>query len=644
MDKAIVEDRLASYFEEVSHINNGISEEKQRYEEQITLVEKLTEDKDCPPLSESDKEILSGEHAFYRGQYKIALKHYLAAKESPHCQFCCLRASAYVLYQQGKVEKARSYAKRALAMRPDDAMMLLLTGKLIPSVRSTVTSPQLEKKIADLAASVENQKETKKTNSSTQQERSLREEEVNALEDLFNKEEVAMGATDATSSLVRLDGREMEDTVTKNIEKAATEVAEKQTKEEKQLTPLESSSMAESLEKLVAGSYEVKNKDADRYLNQMGLGLDTEDELQKSLEAYQEKKRDLIAEYTKASRLSKACENGLTLLSGWSEKEPESKGGELLASSTRQATGGFFVRWRGKGIAVNPGPRFLHNFHDAGLHIRDIDYVVVTRASREAFADTKAIYDLNYQLNMTAANDDLHIIHYYLNTRAHRDLAAKLKPNFKQERNTVHSLELYVDSPDVEKIDLCDEIKLHYFLCSVGDVEAKGGGSHCLGLKIECLPEKDSGCGSVIGHVSGTAWSPLLSHNLGRCDVLIAGFEKTSSKDFRKIKHNEDSLGYFGCYTLMEEVAPRVLLCTEFEGREGDIRLEATRKMRHEYAYSNQHGTSILPGEKGFFLNLQTMQVRCSVSCKATDPSQVRVIKGTEAFGALQYLSPSCFL
>jgi tetratricopeptide (TPR) repeat protein len=621
MSGAIAEDRLSEYFQGVSHLNNGASIEQNRYEEQVALVEEARERTD---LLSFEREILEGEHAFYRGQYKIALKHYLAAKESPHCQFCCLRASAFVLQQQGKTDKAVSYAKRALAMQPDDAMTLFLTGKLLPSVKQGEASEQLEQKVAEIASRIP-QEETEQA-----MPISLAGEEVDALKEIF---------TAGEPEEVPLVSEKMEEVVARNIRE--TEMETKQ--EEGTDTVVQPAEATDSLQQLAESHYEVKTKDTDAYLNKMGIGIDTENELQKQIEAYQERRRDLIATYTKASRTSRTSDHGLFLFSGWKDSEAESRGGELLAASTRKAAGGFFVRWNGKGVAVNPGPDFLHNFHEAGLHIGDIDHVVVTRATPDAYSDTHAIYDLNYQLNLTAASDDLHIIHYYLNQQAHRDLASKLKPNFKQERHTVHSLELYVDSPDVEKVELSPEIQLHYFACGESESESKDGTSTCLGMRLECQPQDTSGCSATIGHVSGTGWSPLLAHNLGRCDILIAGFQNTSSKDYRKVKYNDDSLGYFGCYSLMEEVAPRLMLCSEFEGKEGDIRLEVTRKMRHEYAYSNQNGTSILPGDKGFYLDLKTMQVRCSVSGEPTDPSQIRVTKGKNAFGNLQYISPSCF-
>ena len=79
----------------------------------------------------------------------------------------------------------------------------------------------------------------------------------------------------------------------------------------------------------------------------------------------------------------------------------------------------------------------------------------------ESCADIRRIYDLTYQLNRTGKN--LHVIHYYLNPKAHQELSGWLKPHFKQERHSVHCLELFLDSSDIEKVDEGSGIRLHDF-------------------------------------------------------------------------------------------------------------------------------------------------------------------------------------
>jgi hypothetical protein len=320
----------------------------------------------------------------------------------------------------------------------------------------------------------------------------------------------------------------------------------------------------------------------------------------------------------------------------------------FLPEDYRQTTGGYFLRWGKKGIAINPGENFLHNLHDQGLNVRDIDYVIVTNNQSSAHAEVRAIYDLNYQFNLKT--EELHIIEYYLNQGTHRDLTAVLKPHFKQERNTVHCLELYVDSPDMESLDLSPGISLNYFPTHAPDSRGStdGGSRPCLGIQLRLERVENSavtlGDAVTVGYVTGTPWSPALAHSLAGTDILLAGFQNTGPDDYNRISYNRDCLGYFGCYSLIEQVGPKLLLCCEFGGREGDIRVELVKKMRQEYAFGSNQQTVILPGDTGLCIDLQQGQVCCSVSQQLIDPNQVKVVKSSEAFGALEYLAPSCVI
>ena len=171
----------------------------------------------------------------------------------------------------------------------------------------------------------------------------------------------------------------------------------------------------------------------------------------------------------------------------------------------------------------------------------------------------------------------------------------------------------------------------------------------CLGLRLELTPTKDLGFSQrphsiSLGIASGVAWSPLLGRHLDACDVIISGFEKTNADDYSKLKHNDDCLGYYGTYSLAKAVDPRLLLCCEFSGREGDIRLEVVKKMREELKRDLGQEPSILPGDTGFYLDLESFQIRCSISQTMVDPKKIRVAKSSESFGNLQYLSPNCFI
>jgi hypothetical protein len=477
---------------------------------------------------------------------------------------------------------------------------------------------------------------------------SLADEEVSELSRLFNTKAATAVVEKEEKQHSEEECAELENTEKEKEDLKTEESSEECTATETETeTPLYNEATA-TLEQLASSDYAVEAESTSQFLSDhLGVDLNSEQTLDDRIKNYKEEEEKLISDYIVAADTRKQpLDNSLFVLHGWEKnKSQETIGHSLLKSKEANTTGGLFIRWNGTGVAINPGKNFLNNLHQQGLHIKDVDCVVVTRDAPESYCETEAIYKLNYQVN--AANrtsDDLHIIHYYLNQQAYRQISAQLKPNFKQERNTVHCLELFIDSPEVEKVELNERLTLQYFLTRTqDDLSTTNDSTSCLGIRLECKGA-DGRSLSTLGYLSGTPWSPLLSHNLGRCDILITGLEDTSPSDYSKVKYNEDSLGYFGCYSLMEEVAPRILIVSEFSGKQGDIRVEVSKKMRQEYAYSSDQRTVVLPGDTELTLNLQTLQVQCSVTKKLVDPSQVRVIKTVDAFGRLQYLSPSCCL
>lgn len=415
------------------------------------------------------------------------------------------------------------------------------------------------------------------------------------------------------------------------------------------------------LEKISIISTSLPDETTTDYIEKnLGVDLDTSETLEQKISTFRNDQMERLNDYIALSdeRLDRP-DHFCSLLNGWSyEENHNNTSKEVISSYFRQAerktTGGVFIRWNGKGIVINPGREFLKNFHRQGHHIRDIDAVIITQDSPEAYRDIRAIYNMNYRLNSAAA--ELHIIQYYINQNAHQELAPQLKPHFKQERNTIHCLELYLDSPEQETIHLSQSIDLSYFAPVASPIHTIDQNrsvsiDRSLGIVLKLRSEKSTGILGLdgkntinIGYVSGCGWSPILSQNFNNCDVLLTGFESTSANDYSKIKYPEDHLGYFGTYSLVEEVQPSILVYNEFNGKDGDIRLEVAKKMRQELSYSESQKSVVVPGDTGLYIDLESLKLRCSVSQTFVDPRHIKVIKSKEAFGQLKYLSPGCVL
>jgi tetratricopeptide (TPR) repeat protein len=355
-----------------------------------------------------------------------------------------------------------------------------------------------------------------------------------------------------------------------------------------------------------------------------------EEAFEQRIKAFQKSQGERLMSYLHDSKSKQAkADNHLFMLNGWPNKH-------LNQLTLGKSSSGFFIRWNNKGIAVNPGSNFMDHFHEQGLCIRDIDFVIQTNSDPDCYNAIKDIYSLNSQLNKI--NPELQIIHYYLCHKAYQELSMVLKPNFKQERNSLHQLEIFMDSPETEAIELTQGITLNYF-----GMQEIANNSLAIPLGIR-LDLRNSHQTTRVGYLSGTKWNPLLSHHMGTCEVLITGFGNTCSSDYSRLKYNEDCLGYYGCYSLMEEINPTVMICTEFGGREGDIRIEAARKLRCDY--HNLHPNTrqrpvVLPGDQGLKIDLKNLFVQCTLTNENMEAEETRVVRTCDNYGNLHYLSSS---
>lgn len=616
------------------------------------------------------EEFFKGESTFYSGQYEKSLQHYLAAKEVPYYHFFCFRTSCFVARARGNQEQAINFAKKALKLKPNDELLkqflhdLHLSSKPKPSE----VMPKIslgEKEIAELASifeeaprntnelfsqEFEGNSPSPPSSEEPDEESEQKPKEVAiALEleqpgqPLTTPKDVDMNVgTDIFSSPGSTQNMD-QDSLTQRLysisKNHSMEPGETPLKHLKRLAE------EEPLSKTLSRNLNIGNEDID-----------------KRIEAFNDLQAKRLQEYLNYTKKRTAiADNMLFVLNGWDKNLPlelnspheANTHGLILTEQTRKSNGGFFLRWNGQGIVINPGEGFLNHFHEQGFSLQDIQVVIVTRDHPSSFADIRAIYDLNNKLNKLGG--ELQIIHYYLNQKAYQELTSILKPNFKQARNTVHSLELFIDSPDVEKIEIGQGITLQYFLASNQENPYKThpnksdeNKSATLGIRLELrLPHQNEGIPIRLGYISGTGWSPLLAHHLGVCDLLLTGFGNTSPNDYSKANYQEDCLGYYGTYSLLEEIAPRLLISAEFGGREGDIRLEAIRRLRQEACASGRASlqeTTIIPGDIGLYVDLKNIKIECSVTHESILPNDVRIAKSTDSFGRLLYLSPTCYL
>ncbi|MFA6914800.1 MAG: hypothetical protein WC222_00240 [Parachlamydiales bacterium] len=645
---------MQNYLSEIHEILNGIEKGYKQKNDLILSILRHQEHYANNPLLQK---FFNAESEFYQGDYENSLKNYIQAKTIPFFQFFCYRASAFIAYQRNHFDQALRFVKKAQALIPQDKETQLLYDILQEHTKEEETSQEP----LSTHYQVDNTEHSLKQDSS---EDETSQNFINTLSSLYQADNV-------TSHILQDLELPMNSPLSNSGIPPSNAALTRRfyalgDDEEKSSTSIKTHNQetAMSLADLEDTDLHTHNKHTHNIAHDR---LNTaEQALEDRIQSFQKQKAQCLNQYVKRARQRKQnLDNYLYVFNGWNSRpqgiqlnvnqEEPSFAHFLLSNNMRKPTTGLYIKWNGKGIVINPGKNFLDQFHRANLNITDIDIVVVTQSDPDAYTDVKEIYDLNYQLNKVSS--ELQIIQYYLNHKTYFELSHILQPNFKQERNAIHNLELYVDSPDVEKIEITPEVTLNYFPTSTkealslhqNDKNQHAQHNSSLGIRFDLKQPSnpaDSRKALKLGYISGTSWSPLLSHHLGHCDILFAGFGHTQINDFSKLNYNESCLGYFGTYSLYEEIKPKMLFSCEFDGREGDIRLEISKKIRQETANSQttENSNVILPADTGLFLDLKNLQIRCSVSEELVDPSLVRVVKSGEAFSNLLYLAPSCFL
>ncbi|NOR48936.1 MAG: tetratricopeptide repeat protein [Methanosarcinaceae archaeon] len=95
----------------------------------------------------------------------------------------------------------------------------------------------------------------------------------------------------------------------------------------------------------------------------------------------------------------------LMILKGWSSSIPLVSGriNEYFEGNICKG-GGYFIRWKGAGLVIDPGINFLENFHENKFHMADIDIVLITHNHLDHNYELLQINDAFYQTNKFLTN------------------------------------------------------------------------------------------------------------------------------------------------------------------------------------------------------------------------------------------------
>jgi ribonuclease BN (tRNA processing enzyme) len=359
----------------------------------------------------------------------------------------------------------------------------------------------------------------------------------------------------------------------------------------------------------------------------------------KIIKAFTAKKTSVYDEYNKrrsSTYIKDAdAENEiiLAILKGWGSAVPLVLGGEGACRG-----GGYFLKYNGNGLAVDPGHDFLRNFHDQKFHMRELDTVLVSHNHPDHTHDLKSIDDIKYEIwasseeapqpySLVLDNDTGSVEEW---TSEHKDFR---KPPFR------------VDANRQDKVYLDKESNLPFNVESF-KVEHTKDVPNAVGYRVSCMKEQKPVL--TIGFSCDTKYFPELcsDDHLGGCDILVAHMsqpEIPELKDPVNANFKEGHLGYRGTIELIKGCKPRLTIISEFWAGLDDARILLLQGLRNRCKTDY-----ILPGGVGLLIKVtcepMSFQILCTNCKNWTLHEKIKVGSPSVTFGPLNYLCPDCCL
>lgn len=320
----------------------------------------------------------------------------------------------------------------------------------------------------------------------------------------------------------------------------------------------------------------------------------------------------------------------IATLRGWSSTVP------LLHEYVRG--GGYFIKWSGFGLAIDPGHQFLLNFFEAGFHIREINTVLVTHNHGDHNQDLKPIDDLLYEMN-SRANDRENSYRYSLiwdsDSESHvvfepieSPHRSKLKYDFDRLHQGIED-KIRIRQPHEAPFDV------QYFKARHSpDVP------NAVGVRVTFLDESEKP-EFVLGFSGDTSYFAELCEQdkLGGCDLLIAHISQPDSielvdptADFKRYH-----LGYRGTAKLIQETKPRLTVIGEFWAGLADMRIDLINGLRAVCKTD-----AIFPSSRSLRLDPRNLTIQCTNCERYADHSRILVAPAQTRFGPLSYLCDEC--
>ncbi len=210
---------------------------------------------------------------------------------------------------------------------------------------------------------------------------------------------------------------------------------------------------------------------------------------------------------------------------------------------------GFFLQWKGVGVAVNPPLGFLQALREKKGYLGQIQAVILTVRSPQHMQELQTIFNLNRELNNN--REHKHFIDFYLPEADLQPFVKQLSFSNRQERESIHSLCFFHESEGVESLSLSSLLSCTYFSAS--------SNSESIGLLFE-LREDPVGAPKKLAYLAGFPFEESLEETLQQADILCLGLGTPEAKDWRRESYASKALGVQGSKRLIDALQPSLAL------------------------------------------------------------------------------------
>lgn len=342
-----------------------------------------------------------------------------------------------------------------------------------------------------------------------------------------------------------------------------------------------------------------------------------------------------IQRYREQERLahfSRDIENRFICLKGFSSSTP------IIHSATfgkSHRGGGFYFRFAGHGIVVDPGIGFISLMHDHQIYIGDIDTVIVTHSHVDHNNDVKLLSALYHDYENGHARERAFLENFFpcgSNTPSritwYMDEETIRSTKDILNGQTVIPLSEYCDAPHA----LGEKIALH----AVRTQHIKGS-QDTYGIKL-CFTPEDESTKVTWGYTSDTHYFEGLASFFQNLQVLIFNISDAYRTDVEDGKTQSGHLGFTGSQELLQAAKPVVALASEFRCTNGDYRFEIVKALKEKSE------SRILPANPGLSLDIASSHVRCSLCGRYAGIDQIRVARPRAAYERIEYVCENCLI